>query len=131
MALKKDFSFRGKNMEELNKLSIEEFAKLCTSRARRSLLRGFDRNLLKKIDEALKGDSKKPIRTHGRDAIVIPKMVGLTFAIHKGNLFEIVEIKPPMVGHYLGEFAMTRKRLMHGKAGIGATRSSTAISARK
>jgi len=87
MALKKDFSFRGKGMEELNRLSIEEFAKLCTSRARRSLLRGFDRHLLKKIDEALKGDGKKPIRTHGRDAIVIPKMVGLTFAVHKGNLF--------------------------------------------
>jgi small subunit ribosomal protein S19 len=131
MALKKEFKFRGKSMDELDLLSIEEFAKLCTSRPRRSLLRGFDRQLLKKIDKAKKSEVKKAIRTHNRDAIVIPKMVGLTFAIHRGNQFEIVEIKPPMIGHYLGEFAMTRKRLMHGKAGIGATKSSTAISARK
>ncbi len=128
MALKKEFSFKGKNIEELKGLTIEEFAKLCPSRARRSLLRGFDKHLLKKIE---KSDGKKHIRTHKRDTIVIPLMVGLTFAIHKGNSFEIVEIKPGMLGHYLGEFALTRKRLLHGKAGIGATRSSTAISARK
>ena len=128
MALKKEFSFKGKSVEELKELSIEEFAKLCPSRTKRSLLRGFDKNLLKKME---KSDGTKPIRTHKRDTIVIPQMVGLTFAIHKGNSFEIVEIKPGMLGHYLGEFALTRKRLLHGKAGIGATRSSTAISARK
>ena len=95
------------------------------------MLRGFDRHLLKKIARAEKEGKKKPIRTHKRDTIVIPQMVGLQFAIHKGNDFDIIEIKPDMLGHYLGEFAMTRKRLAHGKAGIGATRSSTAISARK
>ena len=128
MALKKEFSFQGKSVEELKGLSIEEFAKLCPSRTKRSLLRGFDKQLLKKME---KSDGKKPIKTHKRDTIVIPQMVGLTFAIHKGNSFEITEIKPGMLGHYLGEFALTRKRLLHGKAGIGATRSSTAISARK
>ena len=128
MALKKEFSFQGKSVEELKRLSIEEFAKLCPSRTKRSLLRGFDKNLLKKME---KSDGTKPIRTHKRDTIVIPQMIGLTFAIHKGNSFEITEIKPGMLGHYLGEFALTRKRLLHGKAGIGATRSSTAISARK
>lgn len=126
--VKKEFQFKGKSIEELKELSIEEFAKLCTSRARRSLLRGFDKQMLKKI---LKANPEKPIRTHKRDTIIIPIMVGLTFAIHKGNSFDRVEIKPAMIGHYLGEMAMTRKRLMHGKAGIGATRSSTAISARK
>ena len=109
-------------------MSIEEFAKLCPSRAKRSLLRGYDKQILKKME---KSNGKKPIRTHKRDTIVIPQMVGLTFAVHKGNSFEIIEIKPGMLGHYLGEFALTRKRLLHGKAGIGATRSSTAISARK
>ena len=131
MAVKKEFSFRGKKIEELKEMTIEEFAKLCTSRARRSLLRGFDKKMIKKIERAEKTDGKKIIRTHDRDTIIIPRMVGLTFAIHKGNSFENVEIKPTMIGHYLGEFAMTRKRLLHGKAGIGATRSSTAISARK
>lgn len=125
---KKEFTFRGKTLEELKGLSLEEFAGLCSSRARRSLLRGFDKGLLKKIMKAGKG---KPIRTHGRDTVVVPQMVGLTFAVHKGNSFEILEIQPEMLGHYLGEFALTRKRLIHGKAGIGATRSSTAISARK
>ena len=128
MALKKEFSFKGKSVEELRALIIEEFANLCPSRAKRSLLRGFDKQLLKKIE---KSGGKKAIRTHKRDTIVIPQMVGLTFAVHKGNSFEIVEIKPGMLGHYLGEFSLTRKRLLHGKAGIGATRSSTAISARK
>ncbi len=128
MALKKEFKFKGKNIEELKELSIEEFAQLCNSRSRRSLLRGFNKHLLKKISKA---SPDKPIRTHDRDTIVIPQMVGLTFAIHKGNSFERTEIKPTMIGHYLGEFALTRKRLLHGKAGIGATRSSTAISARK
>ena len=128
MVLKKEFSFKGKSVEELKGLTIEEFAKICPSRAKRSLLRGFDKQLLKKME---KTDGKKPIRTHKRDTIVIPQMIGFTFAVHKGNSFEIIEIKPGMLGHYLGEFALTRKRLMHGKAGIGATRSSTAISARK
>lgn len=127
----KEFSFKGKSLPELEAMSIEEFAKICNSRARRSLLRGFDRQLLKKISKAKKGDHKKPVRTHLRDAIVIPQMAGLIFAVHKGNMFEMVEIKPQMLGHYLGEFALTRKRLLHGKAGIGATRSSTAITARK
>jgi len=129
--VKKDFSFKGKSIEELKQLSIEEFAKICNSRSRRSLLRGFDKHLLKKMAKAEKDEKKKPIRTHNRDTIVIPQMVGLNFAIHKGNMFETIEIKPKMLGHYLGEFALTRKRLLHGKAGIGATRSSTAISARK
>lgn len=131
MAVKKDFSFRGKTIEELKEMSIENFSKLCTSRARRSLKRGFDKKMLKKIEKAEKEGGKKAIRTHERDTVIIPRMVGLTFAIHKGNTFDNVEIKPAMIGHYLGEFAMTRKRLIHGKAGIGATRSSTAISARK
>lgn len=131
MAVKKEFSYKGKKLEELKAMSIEEFAKLCTSRPRRSLLRGFSKKMLKKIEKAEKEGGKKAIKTHDRDTVIIPKMIGLTFAIHKGNSFENVEIKPAMIGHYLGEFAMTRKRLLHGKAGIGATRSSTAISARK
>ncbi|MDD5162899.1 MAG: 30S ribosomal protein S19 [Candidatus ainarchaeum sp.] len=130
----KVFIFQGKTIEELKGLSIAEFAKIANSRARRSLLRGFDKKLEKKLDKALaekgKGKEPKPIRTHLRDAIVIPKMVGLKVAVYKGSSFETVEVKPEMLGHYLGEYALTRKRLIHGKAGIGATKSSTAITAR-
>ncbi len=129
--VKKEFRFKGKTMQELKQLSMEEFAKLCNSRARRSLLRGFDKHLIKKIEKAKKAERPKPIRTHARDTVVVPEMVGFVFAVHKGNIFENVEIMPEMLGHYLGEFVLTRKRLIHGKAGIGATRSSTAISARK
>ncbi len=131
----KQFSFRGKSLQELQQMSIEQFAKLCNSRGRRTLLRGFDKHLLKEIEKARKliGTTGKPkvLRTHLRDTIIIPSMVGLLFGIHRGNTFEIVEIKPEMLGHYLGEMALTRKKLSHGKAGIGATKSSTAIAARK
>ena len=130
----KGFSFQGKTLEELRALRVQEFARFVNSRARRSLLRGFDKQFDKKIDAALaekaKGREPKPVRTHLRDAIVVPKMVGLKIAVHRGNTFEVVEVKQEMLGHYLGEFSLTRKKLMHGKAGIGATKSSTAITAR-
>lgn len=129
------FSFRGKSLEELQQLSIPEFASLCRSRQRRSLLRGFDRALMKRIDEAVlmaqNGKEPKPIRTHHRSTVIIPKMAGLKFAVHRGNTFDVIEILPQSMGHYLGELALTRKKIMHGKAGIGATRSSTAIAQRK
>ncbi|MDD3159683.1 MAG: 30S ribosomal protein S19 [Candidatus ainarchaeum sp.] len=127
---KKEFSFRGKSLSELNEMKIEEFAELCTSRARKSLKKGFDKKMLKRIEKVKGKENPKPLKTHSRDLIVIPKMVGIKFSVHKGNGFEQVEITEGMLGHYLGEFAFTRKRLRHGKAGIGATRSSTAITAR-
>ena len=77
-----------------------------------------------------KGEKKKPIRTHRRDIIVIPQMVGLRIDVYNGKEFVPVNVTEKMIGHYLGELVMTRKRLIHGKAGIGATRSSTAITAR-
>ena len=133
MALK-DFTYRGKTLEELQGMSIENFSKLVTARARRTLLKGFDEKLLKKIakaQETLKtGKFPKAVRTHNRDCVVVPKMIGINVAVYDGHEFVNVEIKEKMLGHYLGEFVLTRKRLQHGKAGIGATRSSTAISAR-
>jgi small subunit ribosomal protein S19 len=127
---KKEFSFKGKSLEELQAMSVEDFAKLCDSRARRSLSKGIDKHIMKKI-EAAKGNPKaKPIKTHKRDVIIVPNMVGARMAVYKGNSFENVEITEKMIGHYLGEFVFTRKRLQHGKAGIGATKSSTAITAR-
>jgi len=128
----KEFTFAGKTIDELMNMSYQEFAKLCNARARRSLLRrGIDKKLEAKIMLARKNLEKgidvKPIRTHRRDCIIVPQMLGLKFGVHNGKEFVTVEIVPKMLGHYLGEFAMTRKKLKHGKAGIGATRSSTAI----
>ena len=132
--VKKEFTFKGKTLKELNEMTVQEFAKLCKSRAKKSLLKGFNKSIEKRMIKALElkksGKQPKPIRTHRRDIVVIPKMVGLNFAVYNGKEFVIVNIIPEMLGHFLGEMVLTRKRLMHGKAGIGATRSSTAITAR-
>lgn len=130
----KEFSFQGRTLKQLQELSTEEFAKLTTSRKRRSLMHGTDKSLMKRIEKALKektaGKEPKAIRTHKRGAIILPKFAGLKFAVHNGHEFLLFEAKPEMIGHALGEFALTRKRLQHGKAGIGATKSSTAVQAR-
>lgn len=130
----KEFNYKGKTLGELKEMSNEEFAKIAKSRRRRSLLRGIDSPLMKRVDKALKekqaGKEPKSIRTHKREAIILPKFVGLKFAIYNGHEFILMEAKDEMIGHTLGEFSQTRKRLQHGKAGIGATRSSTAVNAR-
>lgn len=71
-----------------------------------------------------KSKDSKPIRTHCRDMVILPEMVGLTLLIHSGKEFTSVEIKPDMIGHYLGEFVITNKKVVHGTPGIGASRSS-------
>jgi len=70
------------------------------------------------------GGEVKPIRTHARDMIILPEMIGMTIHVHNGKEFVPVEIKPEMVGRYLGEFAITNKPVKHGTPGIGASRSS-------
>lgn len=131
---KKEFTFRGKTMPELLSMGVEDFGKIAGTRVKRRIKRGLDKKFLKKIElaytEKTNGKTPKPLRTHLRDFPIIPKMVGLRVDVHNGNSFSIVDIKERMLSHYLGEFALTRKRLKHGKAGIGATKSSTAITAR-
>ncbi|HIH16549.1 MAG TPA: 30S ribosomal protein S19 [Candidatus Diapherotrites archaeon] len=130
----KDFNFRGIALDQLQEMDETQLGRLMTSRGRRNLRRGQDKALLKTVDRALEakkhGKEPKPIRTHKRDAMILPKMVGLRFLVYKGKDWGQVDIVEKMIGHYLGEFALTRKRLSHGKAGIGATKSSTAITAR-
>ena len=126
----KEFNFRGKKLEELRAMSLEEFAKLCNSRPRRALLDGFDKKLIAKMEKTRGNPKAKPVRTHKRDLVVIPAMVGIKMAVHRGNSFDQVDVTEKMLGHYIGEFVLTRKKLQHGKAGIGATKSSTAITAR-
>ncbi|MCW1300922.1 MAG: 30S ribosomal protein S19 [Candidatus Nanoarchaeia archaeon] len=125
-----EFRYRGYTLEELQKMSLNEFAKLLPARERRSLLRGLtkeQKKLLEKIEEYRRKGLNKPIRTHCRDMIVLPCMVGVTIGVHAGKEYKYVEIRPEMIGHRLGEFALTRKKVEHSAPGIGATKSSTAI----
>ncbi|MGC9443584.1 MAG: 30S ribosomal protein S19 [Candidatus Methanospirareceae archaeon] len=117
-----EFTYRGYTLAKLKKMKLEEFAELLCARQRRKLnrsLRTEEEKLLAEIEAG-----KENIKTHLRDSIVLPSMVGAKIGIHDGKGFEFIEIKPEMVGHYLGELALTRKKVAHGAAGVGATRSS-------
>jgi small subunit ribosomal protein S19 len=122
----REFRFRGYTLEQLEKMSLEELAKLFKSNIRRHILRGLtpeERALLRKVKRAKRGE-KVVIKTHAREAVILPIMVGLTIYVHNGKEFVPVEIKPEMIGHRLGEFAITCKEVKHGAPGVGATRSS-------
>ncbi len=124
----KEFLYRGKKIEELVKLSIEDFAKLLNARERRKIKRGFteaEKTLLADIKEG-----GKNIKTHCRDMIIIPEMVGKAVKIHNGKEWVELRLEPEHLGHRLGEFALTRKELRHSSPGIGATRSSASLSVR-
>lgn len=123
----KQFTYKGKTLEELKELTISEFAKLIPARARRSLNRGFtdsQKKLLLKIRKTNQGIIKKQIKTHCRNLVIIPEMVGLKFNIYNGKSFVPIIIEPEMLGHLLGEFALTRQPVKHSAPGIGATKSS-------
>ena len=123
---KKEFTFKGKTIEELKKLSLNEIAQLLPARQRRTIKRGFTEQqkiLLKK----LRMDGKN-IETHCRDMIILPEMVGKTIKVYQGKEFVPVVIEEGMIGHCLGEFASTRKKVVHSAPGIGATRSSASLS---
>jgi len=123
-----EFSFRGHTLDELQALELEEVAELLPARQRRSIERGLTEEKHKLLEKAREAGEEEtandPIRTHLRDMPVLPEMVGLTFAVHDGQNFERVKVEPEMLGHYLGEFQLTRSSVEHGQAGIGATRSS-------
>ena len=128
---KKVFKYRGYTLEELRVMSMDELVKIMPSRVRRTLLRGFtdqQKKLILRVRNAQRsireGKKPKPIRTHCRDMPILPEMVGLEFEIYNGKEFNRIEIKPEMIGQYLGEFAPTRKPVKHSAPGVGATRSS-------
>jgi len=120
------FTFRGKSLEELQSMSIADFGKLLKSRQRRALQRmGISyKALVKKAEKVKKNSSDKVIRTHTREAVILPSWVGLKFAVHNGKEFKEMLITPEMLGHRLGEFAFTTKRVLHSAPGIRATRGS-------
>jgi small subunit ribosomal protein S19 len=126
----KEFMYRGYTLNQLQSMPMDEFINLLPSRQRRSLHRGLtteQRILFEKIrktKDALRKGSSKVVKTHVRDTIILPEMVGITILVHNGKDFVPVEIKPEMIGHYLGEFAITNRPVKHGTPGIGASRSS-------
>jgi small subunit ribosomal protein S19 len=126
----KEYMYRGHSLDSLLEMSMDEFIGLLPSRQRRSLQRGLtpeQRILLEKLREA-REDAKKgkevTIKTHVRDLIILPEMVGMKIMVHNGKEFVAMTIRPEMIGHYLGEFAITNKPVRHGTPGIGASRSS-------
>ncbi len=119
-----DFQFRGYSLDELQRMNMDEFAELLDARKRRSIERGLtdrQKNLLRKIRE------KDHVKTHARDMVVVPEMVGKTISVYNGQEFVDVDIEPEMIGHYLGEFTYNREEVEHSAPGLGATRSSKYI----
>jgi len=143
------FRYRGRTLEELLNMPMDELIKLLPARARRSLLRMSDPEIRKRMYEygMLRSEKDEPerlkllkkvlkakemlakgknvvIKTHVRDMVILPVMVGLTIAVYNGKEYVPVKITPEMIGHYLGEFALTTKKVEHGEPGLKATRST-------
>ncbi|KAG8930328.1 ribosomal protein S15 [Tulasnella sp. 417] len=130
----RSFSYRGIELEKLLDLPNEDFVELVTCRARRRFQRGLKRKpmgLIRKLRKAKKeappNEKPRMVKTHLRDMVVVPEMIGSVIGIYNGKVFNSVEIKPEMVGHYIGEFSITYKPVRHGRPGIGATHSSRFI----
>jgi small subunit ribosomal protein S19 len=120
------FSYKGKSLEELREMPLKEFIELLPSTQRRFMKRLDDKH--KQLIEKIKQNDE--IKTHLRDMVILPEMVGKLIRIHNGKEFVAVEIKPAMIGHRFGEFSETRRRVKHSAPGIGATRSSVFTSAK-
>lgn len=124
-----DFSFKGYELDELEDMTLDEFSQLLPADKRRVVERGLPQRHMKLLDKVREVNQKENpkeefIRTHCRDMIILPEMVGLRFGVYDGQEFRQVEVEPRMIGHRLGEFALTRKKVKHSTPGIGATRSS-------
>ncbi|GBE54730.1 30S ribosomal protein S19 [archaeon BMS3Bbin15] len=123
---RKVFKYHGNTLEELKEMGVDNFIELLPARQRRTLNRGLSQRHKKLLEKIKQSRTKERVRlrTHTRDMIILPDMVGLTIEVYNGKEFQRVDIQEEMVGHYLGEFALTRRRVQHGSPGMGATRSS-------
>lgn len=121
---RREFSYRGKTLEELRALSLPELAQILGARARRSIKRGFNDETSRFFERMRTAPADRTVRTHCRDALVLPAHVGRKVAVHTGKEFKEVEVRPEMIGHFYGEFALTRRFEKHSGPGVGATRSS-------
>ena len=127
----KKFNYRGKDIGKLIEMNMDQLSQELRSRQRRRLRRKmgakYGRFIKKLIDvknETAPGEKPAAVKTHLRDCIVLPSMVQSVINVHNGKGYNSIEVKPEMIGYYLGEFAMTYKRVSHGRPGVGATHSS-------
>jgi len=120
--------FRGRSIEELKSLDTREFAKFIKSRQRRAIMRNFNviERFIKKAEKKMA--KNKPIKTQMRDIVIVPALVGMTISVHSGKEYFPIKVTEEMLGHRLGEFSITRKKVQHGAPGIGATKSSSSMS---
>jgi small subunit ribosomal protein S15e len=128
------FTFRGVDLDQLLDMNSDELIELFHARARRRFQRGLKRKplaLIKKLrkakKEAAQGEKPETVRTHLRNMIIVPEMIGSVIGVYNGKTFNQVEVKPEMIGHYLAEFSISYKPVKHGRPGIGATHSSRFI----
>ncbi|XP_074317870.1 small ribosomal subunit protein uS19-like [Silene latifolia] len=128
------FSYRGIDLPALLDLKTDKLVQLLPARIRRRTERGLKQKpmaLIKKLRkaklEAPTGEKPEPVRTHLRNMIIVPEMIGSIIGVYNGKTFNQVEIKPEMIGHYLAEFSISYKPVKHGRPGIGATHSSRFI----
>lgn len=120
------FNYREYSLEQLKGMSLEQFSKVLPSREKRSLLRGLTERQKKLLGEIRKGPEKFH-KTHERDLVILPEMIGVKLGVYNGKKYVTVVITPEMIGHRLGEFALTRERVKHSAPGVGATRASKHI----
>lgn len=120
---KREFTYRGYTMAEMSKMSFEEILDLLPARGRRSYRRGLNEEQQAFL-ERLRKSGDEPLRTHRREIVILPEFVGKKIAVYNGKEFVPITIRPEMIGHFLGEFALTRKAVVHSGPGVGATRSS-------
>lgn len=125
MSSRRVFTYRGFTLDELKQKSMDEFISLLPSRQRRSLTRGMSTQHIKLMERIISSkDTKRPIKTHCRDFIILPELIGTTVQVHNGREFLRVSLIPETLGHFLGEYAPTCKQVKHSAPGIGATRGS-------
>ena len=123
----KTFNYKGKSDEELQNISNDELFGLLNTRQRRSLKRGLSDNKKKLIAEiklARQGKNKNPIKTHQRDLIILPYMLGVSINVYSCKEFTPITLSAEMIGHYIGEYVITNRKVSHGAPGVGASRSS-------
>jgi len=123
--VKKEFTYRGKTLEELKALDIKDFINLLPARERRSFKRGLTEQEKILANELKKKDD---VKTHCRDFIITPELIGKKIRVYNGKAFIMIVVGEEMIGHRLGEFVLTRKSVSHSAPGVGATRSSSNVS---
>ena len=122
------FAYHGKTNEQLKAMTMDEFIKTIPSNMRRALRRnGVKIRKFQAKLEKVKKKGKKSMKTHVREMVILPSMLEMDFMVYTGKEWQKVVVRPEMLGHRLGEYAITVKQVKHSGPGIGATRGSKSV----